>query len=97
MSQFEFKTHTEDGTPVVLHLKPYGDAPGRISRRHVGQMERQVWLYLEWGLGEQDADILDSIPQREITKLYQEWMKASDDSEDDKPAKKAAPAKTIES
>jgi hypothetical protein len=89
---FEFKTVTEDGTPVVLRFKPYGDSPGRISRRNINNMEAQVWQYLEWGLIEpknwpEDSDspgtnVLDVVPQRDITKCYQEWQSADDEKEE---------------
>ena len=93
---FEFKCTTEDDTPVVLRFKPYGDAPGRISRHNIGNMEAQVWQYLEWGLeDDQDASILDSIRQRDITKMYKEWQNAADD-EPKKTRAKAAPKEDAE-
>ncbi len=85
---FEFKTVTEDGVDVILRFKSYGDAPGRISRRNIGDMEAQVWGYLEWGLAEPanwpvgsklpGHNVLDVIPQKNITKCYQEWQASED-------------------
>lgn len=51
MSLFEFKVDI-NGEPVMLRLKPWGDAPGAISRHNVGRGEAQVWAFLEWGLVE---------------------------------------------
>lgn len=102
---FEFKAVTEDGTAIVLRFKRYGDAPGRISRRNIGDMERQVWEYLEWGLTEpknwpEDSELLganvfDVIRQRDATKCYQEWQRADDDDEDDEPEPKKTKAKIV--
>jgi hypothetical protein len=95
---FEFKAITEDGTAIVLQFKRYGDAPGRISRRNIGDMERQVWEYLEWGLEspanwpEQSLlpgyNVFDVVKQRDITKIYQQWQ-ADDDEEDEKKPEKS--------
>lgn len=81
---------------VVLRFKSYGDAPGRISRHNIGFTEMQVWMYLEWGLVEPahwpvdsqlpGHNIFDVMPQRQITKCYNAWQRASindDDDEDD--------------
>lgn len=86
---FEYKAKV-DGKEVVLKFKPYGEAPGRISRHNIGQMEAQVWAYLEWGLVEPKnwpvdgnrpgIEIFDILPQRDITDLYRLWQ-ASDDEE----------------
>jgi hypothetical protein len=94
---FEYKTTTEDGADVILRFKPYLNAPGRISRHNIGQMEAQVWAYLEWGLIEpafwpdgsqlSGANVFDVIPQREITQCYTEWR----DQEDDEPQKPKVP------
>jgi hypothetical protein len=91
---FEYKTTTEEGADVILRFKAYGLAPGRISRHNIGNMEAQVWAYLEWGLvepanwpegGKQPGtDVFDIIPQNEITKCYAEWQ-SSDDDEPEKP------------
>jgi hypothetical protein len=98
-SSFEYKTDVErtvDGEtvtePITLMFRRYGDAPGRISRRNVGNVERQVWAYLEWGLIEPknwpvDSQvpghmIFDVIPQRVITKVYRAWQESEDELED---------------
>lgn len=85
---FEFKAKV-DGKEVVLKFKPYGDAPGRISRHNIGNMEAQVWAYLEWGLVEPKnwpvdgnrpgSDVFDDLPQKEITELYRLWQNSDDD------------------
>jgi len=84
---FEYDAVTEDEIKVHLVFKPYGDAPGRISRHNVGNMEAQLWAYLEWGLIEpahwpEDSDrpgflVLDVLPQRVITTCYNEWVESS--------------------
>lgn len=84
---FEFKT-TVDDEIITLEFKSYGDAPGRISRHNIGNMEAQVWGYLEWGLEypkhwpldsiKPGTNIFDDMPQREITDCYMQWQ-ASDD------------------
>jgi hypothetical protein len=89
---FEYKAVTEDGTSVVLRFKPYGDAPGRISRYNIGNMEAQIWAYLAWGLvepanwpedGKVSGDkVLDDLPQRDITKCYTEWRESDPSLED---------------
>lgn len=71
---------------IVLKFQDYGEAPGRISRHNIGDVEAQVWGYLEWGLTEpakfpEDStraghNVFDSIPQRQITECYQQWQKA---------------------
>jgi hypothetical protein len=102
-SSFEYKVDVkreidgEEGRetvtePVTLTFRRYGDAPGRISRRNVGNVERQVWAYLEWGLIEPkhwpvDSEvpghlIFDVIPQRIITKMYRAWQESEDELED---------------
>lgn len=95
LAPFEYKTEVEhkvDGelvtTPVTLTFKRYGDAPGRISRRNVGNIERQVWAYLEWGLIEPanwpvDSSVpghlvFDVMPQRIVTKIYRAWQESED-------------------
>jgi hypothetical protein len=85
---FEYKTKVND-KEVVLKFKPYGDAPGRISRHNIGQMEAQVWAYLEWGLIEPKNwpvdgnrpgyEVFDVLPQREITEIYRLWQSSDDD------------------
>lgn len=92
---FEFKTEIErevDGEtvtePITLAFRRYGDAPARISRRNQGMIERQVWLYLEWGLitpehwpPESDTPghkIFDELPQRVVTKIYRDWQESED-------------------
>lgn len=87
---FEYKTDIIDGEPVALQFKPYRNAPGRISRHNIGQMERQVWLYLEWGLIEPKhwpvesdmpgTNVFDDMPQHEITSCYQAWQNADSGS-----------------
>lgn len=84
-----------DGTrEVVLRFKPYEDAPGRISRYNQGNIERQLWLTMEWGLVEpahwpENSDlpghlILDEVGQGDITDCYQAWQQATDkDNKDD--------------
>lgn len=94
---FEYKATTEDGSQVVLRFKPYGNAPGRISRRNIGNMEAQVWAYLEWGLAEplnwpEDSNmpgtnVLDVIAQRDVTKCYNEWQNSDDEEDSKKPEK----------
>lgn len=82
---------------VTLVFRPYGDAPGRISRHNIGRTEQQVWEYLEWGLVEpkfwptdsksRGHNIFDVMPQRQITKCYNAWQRAGfDDDEDDEKA-----------
>lgn len=90
---FEYKTKTEDGIAVTLVFKPFGDAPGRIPRWNIGNMEAQVWGYLEWGLLEPavwPADsklpgkgVFDVIPQREITRCYNKWQAGAVAEEDE--------------
>lgn len=90
---FEYKTVTEDGASVVLRFKPYSDAPGRIPRRHMRDIEAQLWAYMEWGLVEpanwpEDSElpghgVFDVIPQRDITKCYGEWQGFELDEDDD--------------
>lgn len=100
------KPGVEDGEPdttetveeiVTLVFRPYGDAPGRISRHNIGRTEQQVWDYLEWGLAEPKFwptdskkpghNIFDEMPQRQITKAYNAWQRAGfDDDEDDEKA-----------
>jgi hypothetical protein len=85
---FTFKTQI-DGKDVELQFKPYGDAPGRISRHNVGNIEAQVWAYLEWGLISPEkwpldgngagANIFDVMPQKQITELYRLWQNADDE------------------
>lgn len=85
-SLFEYKAVTEEGVSVVLRFKSYGDAPGRISRYNVGNMEAQIWEYLAWGLVDpvnwpEDGKlpgnkVLDALPQRDITKMYTEWRES---------------------
>jgi hypothetical protein len=87
---FTFETVTETGESVKLVFKPYGDAPGRISRRNVNNIEAQFWQYLEWGLIEPTnwpvdstrpgAAIFDVIPQRALTTCYNEWQEADQGS-----------------
>lgn len=87
---FEYTTKV-NGEPVVLKFKPYGDAPGRISRRNKGDIEAQVWGYLEWGLEEPanwpagstapGTNVFDVMPQRDITKCYNAWQASDDDDE----------------
>jgi hypothetical protein len=84
---FEYQAVTEDGEAVTLVFKPYGDAPGRISRHNVGNMEAQLWAFLEWGLLEPKhwptdstrpgTCVLDVLPQRAITTCYNEWVDSS--------------------
>lgn len=105
MASFEYKATTEDGTAIVLRFKRYGDAPGRISRRNIGDMERQVWEYLEWGLLEPvhwpedstlpGSNVLDVIRQRDVTKVYQEWQRADDDEDDAEPEPPKPKAKVV--
>lgn len=107
---FEFKatiprvTRAEDGSEttaeetVTLLFRPYGDAPGRISRHNIGRIENAVWDYLEWGLTQPKNwpiestvpghSIFDEIPQRQITKCYNEWQAQSfeEESDDDEKA-----------
>jgi hypothetical protein len=95
VASFEFKTEIErevDGEtvtePITLRFRRYGDAPGRISRHNQGNIERQVWLYFEWGLIDpknwpEDSElpghrIFDVLPQRVITKIYREWQASED-------------------
>ncbi len=60
---FEYKAKIKGRPePVVVRMEPYGDAPGRISRRNIGDNEAQVWGYLEWGLTEPQ-----SWPPKELT------------------------------
>jgi hypothetical protein len=80
---FEFKT-TIEGEDIILKFRPYGDAPGRISRHNINNMEAQIWAYLEWGLQEPENwpldstvagyNIFDVMPQRQITECYQQWQ-----------------------
>jgi hypothetical protein len=88
--EFEFNTSTVDGVPVFLRFRPYGDAPGRISRRNVNNIEAQFWDYLEWGLVSpvnwpEDSDrpghaVLDDIPQRAIMACYNAWQTSDEGS-----------------
>jgi hypothetical protein len=93
---FEFKTATNDGTPITLVLKPAGDAPGAISRHNIGNIEAQFWANYEWGLVEpkhwpegsdkKGTNVLDVIPQRELTECYNKWQSA--DPQDSAPIAK---------
>jgi hypothetical protein len=88
MANFEFKAQIED-TLVILVFKPFYDMPGRISRHNVNNIEAETWAGLEWGLIEPahwpaesqrpGSDIFDVLPQREIARCYQEWLKSDDD------------------
>ena len=87
---FEWKVDItgEDGKPepITLVFKDYGDVPGRVSRRNIGNIEAQIWASLEWGLTEPEkwpaesnhpgSSIFDELPQREITTMYQAWQRA---------------------
>jgi hypothetical protein len=87
---FEFDAVTETGQEVKLVFKPYGDAPGRISRHNVGNMEAQLWAFLEWGLAEPKnwpvdsarpgSSVFDVLAQRAITTCYNAWVDSSDGS-----------------
>jgi hypothetical protein len=87
---FTFDTATETGEPVTLVFKPYGDAPGRISRHNINNIEAQVWGYLEWGLESPKfwphdtlipgVAVFDFIPQRAITTCYNEWQSSDQGS-----------------
>src|SRR5271170_4359094 len=84
---FEFKTKLVDGTPITLVFRPYGDAPGKIARHNVNNIEAQFWQYLEWGLIEPKTwpdltphpgvNVFDEIPQRQITLCYNAWQEAT--------------------
>lgn len=77
-----------DGKDVTLTLRDYGDVPGKVSRRNIGNVEAQVWASLEWGLVEpknwpldsknSGTNVLDEMAQRDITACYIAWQKASD-------------------
>jgi hypothetical protein len=85
MANYEYKVTIGD-TPVTLVLKDFGDVPGRVSRRNVGNIEAQVWASLEWGLIEPEhwpldstrpgTDLFDDIAQRDATDCYMAWQKA---------------------
>lgn len=89
---FEYKTITEDGADVILRFKSYSDAPGRIPRRHMRDIEAQLWAYMEWGLVEPanwpegsevpGHAVFDVIPQRDITKCFSDWQVSEDEDDD---------------
>lgn len=91
---FEYEAALEDGKPVTLVFKPYGDAPGRIARHNVNNIEAQFWQYLEWGLLQpknwpvgsqtQGVAVFDEIPQRLITLCYNAWQEATPSKADEK-------------
>lgn len=90
---FEFKatipgkTESDDEQIVTLVFKDYGNVPGRVSRHNIGHIEAQIWASLEWGLVEPahwpvdserpGTQVLDEVPQRQITEMYQAWQKAA--------------------
>lgn len=88
---FEYKTKTVSGAPITLVFKPYGDAPGRIARHNVNNIEAQFWQYLEWGLLEPKiwpegspnpgVGVFDEIAQRHITLCYNAWQEATPSSD----------------
>ena len=85
MPNFEFKTTIND-EPITFVFKDFGDIPGRVSRRNMGNVEAQVWASLEWGLIEPEhwpldsarpgTDLFDDIAQRDATACYLAWQKA---------------------
>lgn len=79
-----------EATEVVLKFKDWGLAPGRISRQNIGDVESQVWAFLEWGLIEPKnwpvddsnkpgQNVFDVVPQRQINECYRLWRDASDE------------------
>jgi hypothetical protein len=96
---FEYKTTVkvkgDDGNEydrdVTLQFKPYGDAPGKISRYNQNNIERQLWLTMEWGLISPahwpDDSVLpghrlfDDMSQRDISDCYTKWQEHNDDED----------------
>jgi len=88
---FEYTTEVEaeDGKgteKVTLRLKPFNRMPLGVLRRNRKDPEGQMWDSLEWGLSEDQHEILDRIPASEIEELMEAWSTASED--EDKPTGK---------
>ena len=87
---FEYQVTPEGHDwPVTLKFKDFGDVPGRVSRYYIGDIERQVWASLEWGLVEPahwplDSQspghtIFDEVPQKQLTDCFTAWQKATEE------------------
>ena len=99
-TDFSFKLEMEDGTTQEVTLRSYGMAPGRISRRNIGNTEAQVWAAFDWGLIEPKhwpldsekgagTDILDDARMRSIMECYNDWQSDAAITAGESPASKS--------
>lgn len=96
---FDFKLEMEDGSFTDIKLRHYGKAPGRISKRNIGNTEAQVWAALDWGLVEPEhwplasekapgTNVLDDACMSSIMDCYNEWQADAAITAGESPASK---------
>lgn len=56
-------------------LKSFSLMPGKVSKRHRGDAEGQMWAAFEWGLTADQFDLLDGVPIAELEKMLRGWQK----------------------
>lgn len=83
---YDVDLETEDGgtEPVTFSIRPVGDIPVGVLRRHRNNQEAQMWATFEWGLSEDQLDNFDRLTADQVVEMLEAWQ-ASEQVDQDKP------------